>query len=94
MPRWGHHIYYSDMVDQPTCVYRFYDKSERLLYVGISMNLAGRIAKHRRSEWWPLACYQEVTWFDGHEAAKSAEKHAIRDENPIYNKTRPRLECC
>lgn len=86
--------YYSDMVNRPTCVYRIYDNDEQLLYVGITKNVLGRMTKHKRREWWPLARYMEITWFEGREAAKSAERHAIRDENPIHNITRPRVECC
>lgn len=88
--------YYGDMVDRRTCVYRIYGAAPDfdLLYVGISMNLEGRITKHRRKPWWPLAAHIEVTWFDGREAAKAAERSAIHHEDPIYNVTRPRMECC
>lgn len=86
--------YWSDMCDKPTCLYRIYDADERLLYVGISNNLDGRMSKHRRRDWWRDARYMEVRWFDDRTSALSAERHAIRDEDPIYNVTRPRLECC
>lgn len=81
--------YYSDMVNRRTCVYRAYDAEERLLYVGISMNLDGRLTKHRRTAWWPLVAEITVQWFDGRELAKSAERAAILNENPLYNITRP-----
>lgn len=81
--------YYSDMVNRRTCVYRAYDVDGRLLYVGISMSLQGRLTKHRRAAWWPLTDEITVQWFDGREAAKSAERAAITNENPIYNLSRP-----
>lgn len=81
--------YYSDMVNRRTCVYRAYDEDGDLLYVGISMNLDGRLAKHRGSIWWPEVDEITVKWFDGREAAKSAERRAIAEEQPRYNITRP-----
>lgn len=88
------HAYYSDMVNRRTCVYRFYDINDDLMYVGISLNLEGRLSKHRRREWWPEVDRMEVEWFDGREAAKAAERSAIYHENPTYNITRPQMECC
>jgi excinuclease UvrABC nuclease subunit len=81
--------YYSDMVNRPTCVYRAYDEDGELLYVGISMNLEGRLAKHRVTTWWPEVDEITVKWFSGREAAKAAERAAIRNENPRYNVARP-----
>lgn len=81
--------YYSDMVNQKTCVYRFYDAEGRLLYVGISLNLEGRLAKHRRREWWPEVVRCDVEWFEDRRGAKAAERAAIAEEDPIHNVTRP-----
>lgn len=89
-----HHTYYSDMVDQRTCVYRLYDAEGELLYVGMSMNLAGRLSKHHMRSWWPEVAETVVEWFPGREAAKAAERSAIHHENPRYNLVRPRMECC
>lgn len=81
--------YYSDMVNRRTCVYRAYGADGRLLYVGISMNLDGRLTKHRRAAWWPSVVEITVQWFDGREAAKAAERLAILNEQPLHNVTRP-----
>jgi len=81
--------YYSDMVNRRTCVYRAYDADERLLYVGISMSLDGRLTKHRSSAWWPEVVEITVQWFDGREAAKAAEREAILNERPMHNVARP-----
>lgn len=86
---------YADFCDRSSAVYRIYDTAGRLLYVGISTNPEGRLAQHRcRQPWGRDVAAVEVAWFADREAAKSAEAHAIRDENPLYNLTRPRLECC
>lgn len=82
-------ISYSDMVNRRTCVYRAYDADQRLLYVGISVNLDGRLSKHHSSAWWPAVVEIAVQWFEGREAAKAAERRAISEEHPIYNVSRP-----
>lgn len=81
--------YYSDMVNRRTCVYRCYDEDEVLLYIGLSMNLDGRLSKHRSAGWWPEVVEVTVAWYEGREAAKAAEKRAIATENPVHNITRP-----
>jgi|GEM_PF-3631458 len=84
--------YYSDMVNRDTCVYRFYDADENLLYVGLSMNLNSRLNSHRRTEWWTDVVRCDVEWFEGREPARVAERRAILDEAPIHNRMRPTPE--
>ena len=81
--------YYSDMVRQPTCVYRFYDAEGVLLYVGLTMRFKERLSAHKRRDWWHLVSRCDVEWFDGREPAKTAEREAIATEDPTYNITRP-----
>lgn len=81
--------YYSDMVNRRTALYRIYDKAERLLYVGISLNPEVRVRQHSRHPWWAEVTEVTVEWFDGREAAKDAEWNAIADEDPVHNITRP-----
>lgn len=81
--------YYSDMVNRRTCVYRCYDATGVLLYVGISMHLDARLAKHRGRGWWPDVAEITVQWFDGREPAKAAERKAIAEEGPLHNIARP-----
>lgn len=83
------HTYYSDLVHQPTCVYRFYDLLGGLLYVGLTMTPKYRFEKHRRKPWWPLVAAVDIEWFDGREAAKAAEREAIAHEDPEHNIVRP-----
>ena len=86
--------YYSDYCNKPSCLYRLYDASGDLLYVGISLNHLNRITRHRRQHWGPRIARYTVEWFPNREAAKTAERHAIHHEDPIYNRVRPKLVCC
>lgn len=80
---------WSDMAHRPTCVYRFYDSSDVLLYVGLTMNLEGRLAKHRRRKWWKDVEWIDVSWYDNRSLAKDAEADAIWNEFPLHNIVRP-----
>jgi predicted GIY-YIG superfamily endonuclease len=86
--------YWSDMRNKPTCVYRVYDVAGRLLYVGMTKNPRGRFAQHNARPWWPDADVIYLAWFPNRTEALNAERHAIRDESPIHNRTRPRVERC
>lgn len=86
--------YYSDLVDAKHLLYRYYDSEGELLYVGITINLAGREAKHRRRAWWPLVADVHLEEHPGRVSALAAERAAIHHEKPIYNISRPRLEPC
>jgi predicted GIY-YIG superfamily endonuclease len=77
-----------------TALYRFYDKTGNLLYVGISDNLGTRFYNHaRKKPWWPQVATANVEWFDTRAKAAKAERKAIRSEHPLWNivhKGRPR----
>lgn len=71
-------------------LYRFYDKSERLLYVGITCNPPARFAQHRQAkEWWELIDTIKLTSFDSRSEVLRAEALAIRDEEPAFNVSHP-----
>lgn len=71
-----------------TCVYRYYDYEELLLYIGVSKHPIHRFAEHRRDKWWHSQIHRiEVDWFSSKTGAHCAESAAISLENPIYNKT-------
>lgn len=76
-----------------TCLYRFLDDHDRLLYVGVAYNPDTREKQHRSSQRWaPLIDRREDEWFDTRRAALDAETAAIRDESPLFNEAgRPRL---
>lgn len=69
------------------CVlYRMYDASDALLYVGMSINLPSRLAQHRsQQDWWPDVVRVEVEHFAGRKAAAAAEMAAIAAEAPQHN---------
>ena len=71
-----------------TMLYRFFDKTDALLYVGISSVGPGRWSEHRRNRpWWHEVCKATVEHFSTREQADFAERRAIQTELPTYNKT-------
>lgn len=74
------------MDDRPTAVYRFYDRMERLLYVGITSNLGARFAHHeRKAVWWAQQYTVRIVWRDRRSEALDEERAAIRGESPRFN---------
>jgi hypothetical protein len=72
-------------VTERTALYRLSDGRGRLLYVGITCNLAQRFTAHARRGWWPLVAERRVEWFDSRDDAEFAEAVAIRSEDPLFN---------
>lgn len=73
--------------DDPTAVYRLYDGQEALLYVGMSFDLAARMAGHAaRSPWWGDVARKTMQWYPTRREASAAETAAIAAERPRYNK--------
>ncbi|MFF9287544.1 GIY-YIG nuclease family protein [Streptomyces griseosporeus] len=71
-----------------TAVYRLYDVSGQLLYVGISMNPERRWGEHSREKlWWHLVADKRVTWHESREQALIAEEEAERLERPRFGDT-------
>lgn len=69
-----------------TCVYRIYDASGVLLYVGITNNLTVRWSEHKSKPWWRVAGNRyDVRWYPSRTVAAMEEKHAIMTEHPKYN---------
>jgi predicted GIY-YIG superfamily endonuclease len=74
-------------MSERTAVYRLFDASNALLYVGISKRIGTRWEQHARAQpWWPLVTHQTVTWHPSREDAETAEKAVIRDERPVHNR--------
>ncbi len=54
--------------EEPNALYRIYARDGRLLYVGISVQPAIRLAEHRRAaSWWPEVdvLRTRIEWMDG-----------------------------
>lgn len=76
------------MRDPRTALYRARDASGRLLYVGISSRLFGRLAEHSVNlDWQSNVSRVDVTWYGSRSAALVAERKAIRTEHPLLNRT-------
>lgn len=68
-------------------LYRFFDKNDQLLYVGISNNWTQRLKQHYKdSDFFEEASFITLTYFDTRAEVEAAEKLAIETEQPIYNK--------
>lgn len=67
-------------------LYRFFDASDRLLYVGATSLLAGRVAGHRKqAKWWDVAVMCRMERYSTLREALRAEAVAIATEHPIHN---------
>ena len=68
-------------------VYRIWSVDDELLYVGVTKNLAARMAAHhktKRDVWHDAAYLTYVEYPDG-DAALEVERIALRTENPLWN---------
>lgn len=71
-------------------LYRHFDASGHLLYVGITRDTMRRLCQHEdRSRWMHRVARIEVEWFDDRSSALGAESRAIVDEHPMFNLRRP-----
>jgi predicted GIY-YIG superfamily endonuclease len=69
------------------CLYRFFDKNDNLLYVGISSNWKQRLSQHyKESDFHYEATKITLEHFNTREEVEEAEKLAILVEKPKYNK--------
>lgn len=69
-------------------VYRVYDASERLIYVGETGDIFSRVQHHHLQTWWgsQIDRVKSVVYPD-RTSALAAERTAIRDEDPRWNIT-------
>lgn len=69
-----------------TCLYRYFDSSGALLYVGVSLSAVVRASQHKdHSSWFSKADRMTFVWFENREDALSAERAAVCDEQPLHN---------
>jgi ribosome-binding protein aMBF1 (putative translation factor) len=72
--------------DDATALYRHFDASGALLYVGISCNPFRRLNEHAdRSNWSEKIAAVTLEWFASREEAEQAERGAIFAEKPKFN---------
>jgi len=69
-----------------TCLYRHYDLSGRLLYVGIALSPLARLRAHRsRAHWFNDIASITIERFPDGAAARKAERQAVADDKPLFN---------
>lgn len=67
-------------------LYRYFDKNDELLYVGITSRGLNRSHQHAASQpWWHLVVRSTVEHFSRVAFARMAEKRAIATERPLFN---------
>jgi predicted GIY-YIG superfamily endonuclease len=72
---------------QEAAVYRIYDATNHLLYVGLTNDLTTRWYDHAtRKGWWKTEAHHfEARWYASRAIARAEEVKAIRTERPKYN---------
>lgn len=71
---------------QPTALYRHFDADGKLLYVGISLSVVARLARHvNGSHWARQITMITIEWHPGRPEALAAEAAAIVAERPAFN---------
>lgn len=70
-----------------TALYRHFDASGTLLYVGISLSAVARLSQHGRKPWFDAIDTMTVEYFDDRFSALRAERAAIISEKPSFNCT-------
>lgn len=72
--------------DGPTTLYRAYDASDKLLYIGIATNWARRWTQHfERSPWYTAVARITLETHPTRRAAYEAEREACENEHPLHN---------
>lgn len=67
-------------------LYRHFDASGRLLYVGISLHAIARLAEHKQTAaWFWNIARVEVTAYATKRTAAKAERMAVQREKPLHN---------
>lgn len=68
------------------CVYRAFDRSGQLLYIGSTGDYTARRKQHKyQSAWFDSVSRWQAEWYASDEAAQEAEYAAIQAEQPAYN---------
>lgn len=74
------------LADRPHALYRFFDRTGDLLYIGITASIPSRLVAHRDDKpWWTHVVDIRVEHFDNRPDVLAAEKAAIKAERPKWN---------
>lgn len=75
---------------EPLYLYRWYDRSGVLLYVGVTNYASARRGAHRSVSWWCMPTHQPVydapSFTSDRELASRIELGIIRAEEPVFNR--------
>lgn len=79
--------YFANLETRWHVVYRFFNTSGGLLYVGISVGLPGRLRQHSGDkDWFRDVARVELEHVEGRQAALARELEIIRAEDPLWNR--------
>ncbi|MFE2140221.1 GIY-YIG nuclease family protein [Streptomyces sp. NPDC059456] len=70
---------------QRTALYRLYNATGALLYVGITCDPERRFGDHTTKGWWSTVDHGTLKWFNSESLALEAELEAILTEAPKHN---------
>lgn len=74
------------MTERLHTLYRFYDESGVLLYVGITADPSRRFEKHRGDKtWWRHVARIDMAQYGTRDELRAAERVAIENEAPLHN---------
>lgn len=77
---------FPEHADKPHYVYRFFDASDRLLYIGCTLDWKRRENEHRwYTPWSDDIAHCEVVRYPDQASALLAEEEAIKAESPVHN---------
>lgn len=75
-------------MDSKYHLYRHWDKDKNLLYVGISLHAVVRLFQHKCTcAWFDQIASVTIEVFKNRQEAEIAERAAIRNESPLWNKS-------
>lgn len=75
------------LADRETAVYRLFDRTGSLLYVGITCNIASRFHSHAGDkQWWSKVAHHVIEWHGNRANAAEREAQLIVDEAPMHNR--------
>jgi len=75
-------------------LYRHFDATGNLLYVGISNQTIVRLGQHKSSSWFREISRVEIEHCQTREYAEFLEAYAVRYEKPRCNRVQPQYDAC